>query len=309
MILSQITVNEGGFTITNGPSSYIALTIGNFDGIHIGHKALINKIKEISKDKKVLSCLMSFEPHPAIFFNKEICLLSILPEKQYVLEKFGLDYFFVVKFDDNFSSLEPDLFLEDLLKKNLKVKYLVVGYDWRFGKEKKGDINLLTKLCKKLDIELFVLEPVFLDNKIVSSSFIRKLLKDGKIKEANYFLGHNYFIIREKEKGDGLGQKIGFPTINLKDTDDLCLKEGVYAGIVNDKFLAAVNYGKRPTVSKETVKKVEIHILEEFDNAIEKNPIKLDFLDFIREEKRFESLYDLRKQIEKDIELIRSLKI
>jgi riboflavin kinase/FMN adenylyltransferase len=195
--------------------------------------------------------------------------------------------------------------LEEIIYRRLRCRYLLVGYDWRFGYRREGEIELAKEVGERLGFEVELANPFKKNGHIVSSTLVRRLLSEGRLREAEEFLGRRYWIRRKVIRGDGRGSKIGFPTANLKDTEDLCLKEGVYAVIVEEKMPAVANYGYRPTFDGRK-KVLEVHI-PNFSSELKGKRIKVEFVEFIREERKFNSLEELKSQIEKDIQSALSL--
>lgn len=278
-------------------------TIGNFDGFHSGHIFLLNRVKEISEKSGKKSLVITFEPHPKKILNPNNapCRITDLETKKELLNSRGIDYLYVINFNKKYANISPEEFIK-FLSENLNCKKLVVGHDWRFGANGEGDIELAKKFGEKYGFEIEVVPPIKVDNKRVSSTMIRNLLKEGKVEEVSKLLGRTYCIKGHIIPGNKIGRKIGFPTINIKPPDDLCLKKGVYMGFVSfdsKLYPAVINYGKRPTVDgKETL--IEAHILgEKIEGEVKE--VKIFFKEFIREEKKFENVDELKKQIEEDV--------
>ncbi len=288
-----------------------ACTIGNYDGIHKGHQEILRKLKEIAKDKNLKTVVITFYPHPKKILNpsKYKCLIVNLETKVDLLKKENIDYILIVDFNKQFYQKSPEEFLK-FLKEYLNCRALVVGKDWRFGYGAKGDINLAKELSKDLDYEVFTIEDVKDGDKRVSSSEIRKYLKNGDVGKVKEFLGRDYYLIEKVVEGDKKGREIGFPTLNLKPEEDVCLKKGVYAGYVCFREIcqkAVINYGNRPTVDgKKTF--MEAHIIEDYKISPTVNDyIKVIFKHYIREEKQFKSVEDLKNQIKLDIEVAKNI--
>jgi riboflavin kinase/FMN adenylyltransferase len=223
-----------------------------------------------------------------------------MEEKEEILRGEDVDYLCFIRFDRDFARIPAREFLETILFKKLGCRYLLVGYDWRFGYRREGEIELAKEVGRRLGFEVELAQPFTLNGHVVSSTLIRRLLSEGRLEEAEVFLGRRYWVRRKVVKGEGRGSRIGFPTANLKDTENLCLKEGVYAVRVEDNLLGVANYGYRPTFGgKKKVLEVHIH---NFRGDLKGKPLKVEFLKFLREERRFESPEDLRRQIEKDLQ-------
>ncbi|GBC88740.1 Riboflavin biosynthesis protein RibF [bacterium HR13] len=284
-----------------------AVTVGNFDGIHLGHRFLIEKLKEEAKKRNLKTLVLSFHPHPLKVLSpkQSPCELTNLEEKLNLLEALSIDYAVFIRFDEKFSLMKAEDFIREILYKRLSAKFLLVGYDWRFGYRREGEIELAKELGEKLGFEVSSVEPFKINGHIVSSTLIRRLLHSGRLEEAQLYLGRHYWVKRKVVKGDGRGNAIGVPTANLEGTENLCLKEGVYAVLVEEKLLGVANYGYRPTFDGRK-KVLEVHILD-FNENIRGKKVKVEFVKFLREEKKFNSLEELKKQIKQDIELTRSL--
>ncbi|RMA97283.1 bifunctional riboflavin kinase/FAD synthetase [Hydrogenothermus marinus] len=288
----------------------LACSVGNFDGFHKGHLKILNTLKDIAKEKNLKTAVITFDPHPRqVLQKKSLCKILNFETKKEFLTKIGIDYLIVIPFNKKIANLTKEDFLK-LLKENLKCNIVVVGKDWRFGKNREGDINFAKEFGKKLQLEVIAMEEEKIKDKKISSSLIRELLREGKIKQVNKVLGRNYCLKGKVVEGKKLGRKIGFPTINLKVGENLCLKEGVYVGFIEIKdkiYNAIMNFGKRPTVDgKETV--LEVHILNEnFNENLKSGYLKTYFIDYLREEKKFNSLQELKRQIEKDVEKAKNI--
>jgi len=282
-------------------SEQTALIVGNFDGVHIGHKYLIERLKKEASARGLKTAVVTFCPHPLKVLAPRLfmCELSSAEEKIDILKRERVDYLCFLRFDREFARMSAKEFLGEVIYRRLRCRYLLVGYDWRFGYKREGEIELAREMGQKLGFDVELAKPFKKEGHIVSSTLVRRLLSEGRLKEAEEFLGRRYWIKRAVVRGDGRGSKIGFPTANLKDTENLCLKEGVYAVLVEDSMKAVANFGYRPTFSgKKRV--LEVHIPgREVDLRGKK--IKVEFLGFIREEKKFSSVEELKAQIEEDI--------
>ncbi|MDZ4991447.1 bifunctional riboflavin kinase/FAD synthetase [Clostridium perfringens] len=282
-------------------STYIAL--GSFDGIHKGHLALINKSIELSRNNDALSMVYTFKNHPRTFINKESApkLIVTLGEKIKILEDLKVDLSSFVEFDKKFMKLEPEEFIDNLIK-NYNVKGIVVGFNYRFGHKNKGDVRLLKELCNLKGIELCVIEPFTYKSEVVSSTRIRKALSEGELEDANNMLGRYFSLSGEVVSGKKIGRTINFPTANLKTDEKTILpKIGVYytnVEIHGEIYKGITSVGNNPTVNGKNIT-VETHILN-FDKDIYGKNIKLYFISKIRNEKKFNSLEELKEQLIKD---------
>jgi riboflavin kinase/FMN adenylyltransferase len=296
------------------PLKNTVLTIGNFDGVHFGHQKIIKEVVQSAKKQRGTSVVMTFDPHPAIFFNpeKEFHLLTLCDEKARIIEKLGVDILLCVKFDKTFANLEPEAFIKDILIERLRVKEIIIGPDYRFGKAKKGDIELLRREGKKYGFRVRVINPVKLKGEVISSTKIRSLIEKGDVKKAGLFLGRPYSIEGAVVKGTGRGSTIlGFPTANILSGAELIPKKGVYAVKVSleepfqekkkkENLLDGVmNIGTNPTFGNQALT-LEVHIMD-FHEDILNRFIKVYFIERLRDEKKFPSAEALKKAIEQDI--------
>lgn len=286
---------------------HTSATIGNFDGVHMGHKKIIRSIKETAEKKGLSTCVITFHPHPQkVLKNIDVPLLVPISERLNLLEKEGVDYVACYTFTEEISKISAREFITDILVGKLNVKHLIVGPDFSFGKKREGNAELLKDMGKMLHFETEVLEPFLIDNELVSSSAIRELLKNGDIRKAAKFLGYDFYIDGIVIEGEKRGRKIGFPTINL-DTDwDILPKIGVYATrayIGKNKYDSITNIGYRPTFGENKLL-IETHLFD-FDSEIYGKRARIEFMERIRNEERFESVDALVAQIKKDVEEVK----
>ncbi|WXR61749.1 bifunctional riboflavin kinase/FAD synthetase [Peptostreptococcaceae bacterium AGR-M142] len=280
------------------------VTIGNFDGLHIGHQSLIDKSNEIARKKNLTSVLLTFRNHPLNFImNKDLKRLMTVERKYEVSKYFGIDKFVSIDFTQEICNLNPINFVKKIIIEAFNGKEVVVGHDFRFGKARKGDITLLRKYSKEFGFNLHVIDPVIMDEKRISSTLIRELLDCGHVKKASKFLGRDYEIVGKVVHGKKLGRKLGYPTLNLEvDKEILIPKSGVYYtnAKINDKiFKSATNIGFNPTIEGDKFS-IETFVLD-FDEEIYGEQIYLYFKDRLRDEKKFDSLEELKKQMDEDI--------
>ena len=280
------------------------IAIGNFDGLHLGHQKVIKEAKQKAKKNKIPFGVMTFEPVPVMFFNRKIKNHRINSSEQKInyLKKLKLDFLIVIKFNKNFSSQSPEEFIKKIIFKKTKCKYLYVSKNFKFGFKRQGDINTLKKFEKKYNFKNMVTQPFKKNNKIISSTFLRKKIRLGKIEEVNKLLNRNWSINGRVIKGQRRGRKIGFPTCNLKMSDYVVPKLGVYAVKVKIKNFyknGIANVGYRPTFNGQNL------LLETNIFGINKNlynkVMSINFKKFIRPEKKFRNLKQLKKQIKLDI--------
>jgi len=286
----------------------VALTIGTFDGIHLGHKYLLNKLIEISRQNAYCSMVYTFGKHPMLSLDQNNAPPMLLPLTQKILEfkKLGLDYLFIQKFDLKFSEISSRSFVSDLFE-NYDIRHIVVGHDFKFGHKGMGDVSLLKELALTEGLEVTLIPPCKIDGQVVSSSLIRVLIKQGKVKEATHFLGYPYSLCGEIVTGFKRGTEIGFPTANLQFSKNLALPgDGVYLtkGVIDEKeYWGATSVGKNPTFSQEAVH-IETYFLN-FNSNIYGKRLKLYFIEKIRDQIRFDTVNDLVRQINKDVNRIK----
>ena len=287
-----------------------SLVIGNFDGVHRGHKKVIKAAKIISKKNKSQLGVMMFDPHPREYFTKEKqFLLSSLETKSKILESLGVNFIIILKFNKTLASMSALNFCDKILLNSCKMQHVFIGNNFRFGKDRTGNLKYLEKFGKKNNFKVSGSElyRVSGSNKIFSSSNIRDFIKKGKIKEANNFLGHDWSVSGTVITGDKRGRLIGFPTANISTEKYIYPKFGVYAvkvtfisGQHKGKVKSGIaNFGLRPTFGKKTAV-LEVHLFS-FKLNIYKTALKVSFVDYVRPEKKFLGIESLKNQIDKDI--------
>ena len=282
------------------------LTLGTFDGIHLGHQKIIEKLVYEARQKKARSVLVTFYPHPQTVVNsrrERIELLTPLNEKVEILENTGLDVVIFIPFTRELANTEPEVFIEDLLLKHVGIRKFVIGYNHAFGRGRRGEEKLFQELGKRLDFSVEVISPVMMDGESISSTRIRTLLKEGNVRRANRLLGWNYSLYGLVKKGEKLGEKIGFPTANVDvlGENKLVPRDGVYAVIVKiegEKLTGMANLGFKPTVQGKR-RGLEVHI-HEFEGDLYGKRLKIMFIQRLRDEKQFDSMDALVTQIELD---------
>ena len=283
-----------------------ALTIGNFDGVHLGHQAILQMLVNKARELDVDACIMSFEPLPQEYFvpAQAPARLTRLREKWCALEDTGVDQFLCIKFDHRLAELNADEFIQHILLDQLHVKFLVVGDDFKFGKGRSGDFNLLKSYGDRHGFEVVDSHSVCLDGERISSTGIRKALAKGELEHANRMLGRPYRMCGRVAHGDKRGRTIGFPTANIKLHRHATPLSGVYAvtlsGIGDHAIDGVANIGKRPTVDGHNLQ-LEVHLFD-FEQDIYGEQVCVEFKHKLREEQRFESFDALKQQIVKDSE-------
>jgi riboflavin kinase/FMN adenylyltransferase len=291
----------------------LALTIGNFDGVHLGHKKIIEETKKIAGEKKLSSGIVTFEPHPVSFFKSEKprdFRISSFAQKLKFFEKKKIDYVIILPFNQNLAEIKAEIFIEKILVEKLNLKHLVIGYDFIFGKNREGNFQLLERESKNFGFGLSEISAIgipFPDHdQPCSSSVIRKLIVDGKIAVANKLMGKYFAVEGIVNEGKKLARQLGFPTINIKTKPHIIKpKFGVYKSQVfipslNQTFAAVTNFGIKPTIDDLKIPIFESHIFN-FDQNLYGKKVRIELIDFIREEKKFASLDELREQIKKDV--------
>ncbi len=296
------------FEKENSEGKVIAL--GNFDGFHIGHMKLIEKCIALSKKENYKSAVLSFKNNPSHLFKNGDCnskKVLIENEEKIKLLCDKIDYFLLVDFDEKILHIGAEDFLY-ILRDSFNIKAIITGFNFRFGYENLGDNLLIEKFCKANDMKFYVVPPVKYDDKIVSSTYIREALcNEGNIKLVNTLLGRRFCINGKVMSGKRLGRTLGFPTANLDFDKSLAVpSNGVYYTEVlldNRLYKAITSIGYNPTISQNNDIKIETYIFD-FNNNIYEKDIKILFLDRIRNEIKFDNIYDLKKQIESDINYI-----
>ncbi len=284
------------------------IALGNFDGVHRGHIELIKKAIEDAKKLNIKSSLLLFNEHTDNLVKvgkKEI--ITTNKTKFEILENLGVDIIYLINFTKEFMAYSPIMFLKDFLAYNLKIRGVVVGYDYTYGYKKSGDVDFLNK-NKELFKSIHVIEQVSYEGEKISSSRIRSLIEEGRVKESNNLLSRPYKLIGRIIHAKGLGKKMGYPTANLDLVDNFVIpKYGVYDTdiIINGKkFKASTNIGTNPTVEHDGIK-IEAHILD-FDEDIYGEIVELELLEFVRPELKFDSIEELFEQIAKDVLVTRN---
>ncbi|MCK9156972.1 MAG: riboflavin biosynthesis protein RibF [Paludibacteraceae bacterium] len=286
----------------------LILTIGFFDGVHAGHRYLINQMNEIAKRKNLKSAILTFWPHPRLVLDEEYKprLLNNIEEKQELLSKLPLDYCIQIPFTKELSNYFAYDFMKQFLKEKLNVKYLLVGYDHRFGKNREEGFDDYCRYGKELDIKVSQSEPYMEDGYTISSSFIRNLLNVGDVKLASKYLGYNFRIKGTVVEGYKLGRKLGYPTANIHlNFGNKCVPNvGVYAvkAKLEGKVYEGMLYiGNRPTIANGDDPSIEVNMFN-FDQEIYGKTLEVVFIDRIRKQEKFTDTESLKKQIGLDKE-------
>ncbi len=275
-----------------------------FDGVHLGHKCIIDELKKLGSAHNLETAILTFWPHPRFVFNpnEDLKLLNTLDEKTLLMEKYGINNLFLKEFDEEFRNLTGEEFVRQILVDKLNVKYLIIGYDHSFGKNKSGNFELLQNLSKELDFEVEQMEAINIHENNISSTKIRNALLAGNILEANEMLGYSYSVSGTVGHGKKLGRTIGYPTANI-ETENIKLlpKKGAYIveTFVNDQqYKGMLSVGTNPTVNGDKLT-VEVYILD-FEGDIYGEKITVKFRDFLHEEIKFEGLVKLIERLDED---------
>ena len=288
------------------------ILIGNFDGVHLGHQKLFSLAKKYKKKYSSNIGVLTFEPMPKMFFNKKLknFRISSLAQKINFLKNLKVDFIINKKFDKKFSKIKSINFIKEILGKNLKPKFIFVSNNFRFGNKREGNVRQLIKFESICGFKVIKPEPLLINKMIASSSLIRNFLQKGKLKKANQILNKNWSIYGKVQKGRQLGKKIGFPTANIDIKDYVLGCPGVYAIRVKiptrDNYVNGIaNLGYRPTFNGKKIL-LEVHLFN-FSGNLYNKYLTVEFKKFIRKEKKFKNLDELRKQIE--IDLLKAKKI
>lgn len=287
----------------------LVVSVGSFDGLHRGHRLVLNQLTRLAKEKNAQSLVLSFEPHPRLVLDQEtdsIKLLSNIEEKIILFEEIGIDYLLIYPFTKEFAATKAEDFIINILYKQLGMKSLVLGFDHFFGKKRSGDRLLLEKLSKEYKFEYHCVEELNESGEKISSTKIRKAIMQGDMHAATAYLGHPYLIYGKVISGYQRGRTIGFPTANLEipNAHKLLPPEGVYAVnvLLNNKWMGGMmNFGVKPTFSEKKEKTMEIHIFD-LDEKIYGKTLTIALYNKIREEIAFETVEELKGQLKKDRE-------
>ena len=287
------------------------VTIGTFDGVHLGHQAIFNKMKGLAQGIGGQTVVVTFEPHPRQVLNIDSSNLRFLctpEEKLQKFEEFGIDNVVIINFTKEFSRTPSEVFIKDYIIDNIHPAYIVVGYDHHFGKNRMGDFSLLNEMMKKYNFKVERIAAQDVENIAISSTKIRNALAVGNVKSANRLLGYTYSVTAEVVVGNKIGRTLGFPTANLELPREYMLinNRGVYACLVDyegQTYKAMANIGHRPTIGDRTENNPLIEVnLFDFDDDLYGKQIHVRFIDRIRDEEKFNGLPALKVQLEQDRE-------
>jgi riboflavin kinase/FMN adenylyltransferase len=288
------------------------LAIGVFDGVHRGHESVISTSADHARAVNGTPVVVTFDPHPEKVLRPQAAphLLSATQHKIELIRALGVGHLLVITFDKSFAATEPEKFVEELVAHSKPLHEICVGHEWSFGKNRRGNLDLLKKLGEKFNFEVVGIPPVKINGAVISSTAIRRAVENGDLERAAEMLGREYTILGTVTRGDNLGKKIGFPTANLSAHSEQFPPNGVYAAeakIDNELHHGVINLGTRPTVSGGRSERVlEIHLFD-FDRDIYGRDVEVRFLKFLRPEKKFENLDALVQQIRQDVKQAREL--
>jgi riboflavin kinase/FMN adenylyltransferase len=284
------------------------ILIGNFDGVHLGHQKLLKLAESYKKKYKLKIGVINFDPMPKMFFNKSIknFRLSSINQKLDLLNNFEVDFIITKKFDKTFSKTKSINFIKNILSKKLKPRFIFVSNNFRFGNKREGDVGFLIQNEKKYNYQVVQPKPLLVNKKIVSSSLIRSYLEKGFLERANKLLNKKWSIEGIVQRGRQVGKKVGFPTCNIDIKDYILAKPGVYAVRVSRKnnfriLKGIANLGYRPTFNQKKIL-LEVHLFNFSGNLYNKH-LSVEFLKFIRKEKKFKNINKLRSQIKLDLKI------
>ena len=285
-----------------------AVTIGNFDGLHLGHQAMLARLQDVARTRDLPSCVLSFEPHPREFFAPEQApaRLSSLREKAECLQRVGIDRLHVFRFDRAFSALTAQAFIEQVLGRTLQARYVLVGDDFRYGAKRAGDFALLQQAGQSLGFDAEFLPTVEVAGERSSSTAVRQALAVGELEHAARLLGRPYSISGRVVHGDKLGRDIGFPTANIQLKHNRPPLQGIFAvevcGLNGEPLPGVASLGKRPTVKgADAVPVLEVHLFD-FKAEIYGRRVRVDFLHKLRDEEKYPDLDSLVAQIRRDVD-------
>ena len=300
------------FNISKKHKNSIIL-IGNFDGLHLGHQKLFKLAKKYKKKYSSKIGVLTFEPMPKMFFNSKLknFRLSNLNQKIENLSKLNVDFVIIKKFNNKFSKTKSISFIKETLGKRINPKFIFVSNNFKFGNKREGDVKQLIKYEKLCKYKIIKPQPLIVKKKIISSSLIRKYLQNGKLKDAKKLLKRNWSIDGKVQKGKQLGKKIGFPTANIDINDYVLAKPGVYGvkarKMNRSNYITGIaNLGYRPTFNGKKIL-LEVHLFN-FSGNLYNKYLRVEFLKFIRKEKKFKNVEQLKKQINVDLSIAKKIK-
>lgn len=287
------------------PTIKTIVTIGTFDGVHVGHKKIIDKLIQAAKNTDLETVILSFFPHPRMVLNSnsEVKLLNTIDEKSILLEKLGLQHLVIHPFDEAFANLTAEEFVQEILVKKLNIQKIIIGYDHRFGKNRAANIDDLIIFGQKYNFEVEQISVQEIEEVSVSSTKIRNALLTGNIILANKYLGYEFFLTGKVIKGKQLGRTINFPTANIEISENYKLipKNGVYivkSYVNNNWVFGMMNIGFKPTFDEQKLS-IEVHFID-FNANLYEQKIQISILEYLRDEEKFDGIESLKSQLQKD---------
>ena len=289
------------------PEKKVFLTVGTFDGIHFGHQKIIDSLKSLANEEDGESVMLTFSPHPRLVLfpeNNNLKLINTLDEKINRLESSGIDHLIIYPFTKDFSRISALEYVRDFLVKEIKVSTLIIGYDHQFGRNREGNFEYLKELSELYGFDVKEISAQDINDINVSSTKIRKAIELGDIPLANEYLGYTFPLIGKVIEGKKLGNTIGFPTANLliEDKTKIIPKPGayvVYVEVDGNRYKAMLNIGKNPTIDESEQEKIEVNLFD-FDGNLYQKTIKVEFIERLRDEVKFDSLDALKNQLRLD---------
>ncbi|MBI3938229.1 MAG: bifunctional riboflavin kinase/FAD synthetase [Betaproteobacteria bacterium] len=294
-------------SIPRVPDIPVALTVGNFDGVHLGHQAMLAKLEQAARRLRLPACVMTFEPHPREFFapDQAPTRLTSLREKLELLAELGVERVHVCRFNYEFARITPEEFVARILIRGLATRWLLVGDDFRFGARRAGDFNFLKQAAARHGFEVEGMSSVMREGVRVSSTAIREALARGDLAQAQKLLGRLYSISGRVVRGDMLGRKLGFPTANVQLRHNRPPLAGIFAvqvrGLESGPLPGVASLGMRPTVIRDGQPTLEVHLFG-FDRDIYGEHVRVEFLHKFRDEQKYADLETLKRQIARDVE-------
>jgi riboflavin kinase/FMN adenylyltransferase len=288
------------------------LSIGVFDGLHIGHQAVIGRALESSRQTGGNAVVVTFDPHPVRVLRPEKAprLLTSTRHKVKLIEKLGVDAVLLLDFTLEFSRTPPETFIEKLVRASNRLSQICVGQEWTFGADRSGSIRLLEEMAPKLGFQVVSVPPVLVGDRVISSTLIRSAVECGDLESAAKYLGRDFTILGTVTEGRQLGRRLGFPTANLRAHNELFPPNGVYAAKAwfrENEYGGIVNIGVRPTIENETGERIlELHLFD-FDQQIYGEDVEVAFLEYLRPEHKFSGVEELQAQIQRDAEKARQV--
>lgn len=281
------------------------LTIGSFDGVHIGHQQLIKRLCQKAKEENGQSILITFHPHPRLALSQtKVQLLNTLEEKAQLLAQYGVEELVVVPFTKEFAEQSADEYIEQFLVRHFQPKCIIIGYDHKYGKGRTGDINYLKKLAPKHAYHVEEISKQEVSDIAVSSTKVRRAVQEGEVAKAAQLLGHPFVLTGKVVRGQQIGSKIGFPTANIQvsDPNKIIPPEGIYAVQVihqENRYKGMLYIGNRPTVDENLEKTIEVNIFD-FDYSIYEQDLQVEFIQYLRGDVKFDTLEELKSQLYQD---------